>query len=95
MRTFKIVLALLIAAFCIGVTGLIYLQSGGAATGVGLLMGLVVVSFVFDNRRAIFSGGGSRKPAPGDKTGVAVAQAAALTRFAEGEVRGTPNYKNG
>lgn len=94
MRTFKIVLALLIAAFCIGVTGLIYLQSGGAATGVGLLMGLVVVSFVFDNRSAIFSGS-PRKPAPGDKTGVAVAQAAALTRFAEGEVRGTPNFKNG
>ncbi|MDO9126063.1 hypothetical protein [Parvibaculum sp.] len=94
MRTFKIILALLIAAFCVGVTGLIYLQSGGGATGVGLLMGLVFVSFVFDNRSAIF-GGGSRKPVPGGKAGVAIAQGAALTRFAEGEVRGTPNYKNG
>ncbi|ABS64283.1 hypothetical protein Plav_2675 [Parvibaculum lavamentivorans DS-1] len=93
MRTFKIILAVLLAAFCIGVTGMIYLQSGGAAIAVGLLLGLVVVSFLFDNRRTLFRGDAGRKEVVDGKAGLAVAQAAALTRFSEGEVRGTPNYK--
>ncbi|MEQ8267956.1 MAG: hypothetical protein RH982_12210 [Parvibaculum sp.] len=92
MRTFKIVVALLLAAFCIGVTGAIYLQNEGAAIAVGLLIGLVLVSFLIDHRRSIFTGGGDGK-ALDRKAGVGIAQAAALTRFAEGEVRGTPNYK--
>lgn len=94
MRTFKIIVALLLAAFCIGITGSIYLQSEGAAIAVGLLLVLVVVSFVFDHRQSLFGGSRERPPA-GDKTGVAIAQGTALTRFAEGEVRGTANYRNG
>lgn len=93
MRIFKIVVALLLAATCIGVTGAIYLQSEGAAIAVGLLLALVVVSFLIDHRKSIFSGGARRDKSLADKAGVAVAQAAALTRFAEGEVRGAPDFK--
>ncbi len=93
MRTFKIIVALILAAFCIGVTGAIYLQSEGAAISVGSLIFLVIVSFLYDHRRSIFSGGPSRARLQDEKTATALAQAAAFTRFAEGEVRGTPNYK--
>lgn len=94
MRTFKIVVALLFAAASIGVTGAIYLQSEGAAIAVGLLLALVIVSFLIDYRKSIFRGGAPRGKSFTDKAGVAVAQGTALTRFAEGEVRGAPNFRN-
>ena len=93
MRTFKITVTLILAAFCIGVTGAIYLQSEGAAISVGALLFLVIVSFLYDHRSTIFSSEPARSRLHDDKVGTAVAQGAAFTRFAEGEVRGTPNYK--
>ncbi|MBO6633512.1 hypothetical protein [Parvibaculum sp.] len=93
MRTFKITVALVLAAFCIGVTGAIYLQSEGAAISVGALIFLVIVSFLYDHRRSIFTSDPARSHLKDDKTATAVAQGAAFTRFAEGEVRGAPNYK--
>lgn len=93
MRKFKIVVALALAALCIGLTAAIYLQSPGAALAVGLLLLLVVISFLYDHRQAIFS-----KPAgitiklAEEKAALGVTQAAALTRLAEGEIRGAPNY---
>lgn len=93
MRTFKIIVAVALAALCIGLTGAIYLQSEGAALSVGTLLVLVIVSFLYDNRRSIFSGDKSMRAKLADeKTASAVAQAAALTRLSEGEIRGTPNY---
>ena len=93
MRTFKITVAIILAAFCIGITGAIYLQSEGAAISVGALLVLVIVSFLYDHRRSIFSSAPRRSRLHDERTATAVAQGAAFTRFAEGEVRGTPNYK--
>ncbi|MDZ4380357.1 MAG: hypothetical protein U0942_03345 [Parvibaculum sp.] len=95
MRTFKIVIAAILAALLVGVTGAIYLQSEGAAMSVGSLLALVLLSFVYDNRSQLFGGGAATARAPGGKAGVAIGQATALTRFGEGEVRGTPGYKGG
>lgn len=93
MRKFKIIVAIALAALCIGLTTAIYLQSPGAALAVGLLFLLVVISFLYDHRQAIFSQRAevTIKLAE-EKTALGVAQAAALTRLAEGEIRGTPNY---
>ena len=93
MRAFKIIVAIVLSAFCIGITGSIYLQSEGAAISVGLLLFLVIASFLYDHRRSIFSGEASRPRIQDEKTATAVAQGAAFTRFAEGEIRGAPNYK--
>ncbi|PKQ01679.1 MAG: hypothetical protein CVT73_22170, partial [Alphaproteobacteria bacterium HGW-Alphaproteobacteria-12] len=92
MRTFKIVITAILTVLLVGVTGAIYMQSEAAAISVGSLSSLVLLSFLYDNRSALFGGGASAR-APRGKTGVAIGQATALTRFGEGEVRGAPGYK--
>lgn len=93
MRKFKIIVAIALAALSVGLTAAIYLQNPGASLAVGLLLLMVLISFLYDHRQAIFS-----KPTDitiklaDEKTSLGVAQAAALTRLAEGEIRGTPNY---
>lgn len=93
MRTFKIVIAVALMALLVGVTGAIYMQSEGAAISVGFLFGLVLLSFLYDNRSVLFGGEAVSARAPRGKAGVAIGQATALTRFGEGEVRGAPGYK--
>ena len=92
MRTFKITIAWILVAFCVGITGAVYLQSQGAAVAVGSLLPLVLVSFLYDHRTSIFSPGEAKAKKKDELTGTAVAQGVALTRLAEGEVRGSPNY---
>lgn len=95
MRTFKIVIAVALIALFVGVTGAIYLQSEAAAISVGSLFGLVLLSFLYDNWSVLFGGDAAPARAPRGKSGVAIGQATALTRFGEGEVRGAPGYKGG
>ena len=87
MRTFKITIAWILVAFCVGITGAVYLQSQGAAVAVGSLLSLVLVSFLYDHRTSIFSPGEAKAKKKDELTGTAVAQGVALTRLAEGEVR--------
>tara|TARA_R110002110_G_scaffold63285_11_gene176153 strand:+ start:6034 stop:6321 length:288 start_codon:yes stop_codon:yes gene_type:complete len=93
MRVFKITIAILLTVFFLGVTAAIYLQSRGAALSVGLLLALILATFLFDHRRSIFGGKRVHSRALGENTRLAVAEGTALTRLHEGEVRGTPNYK--
>lgn len=95
MRTFKIVIAVVLVALLVGVTGAIYMQSQAGAISAGSLLGLVLLSFLYDNWSVLFGGGSAPASTPRGKTGVAVGQAAALTRFSEGEVRGAPGFKGG
>lgn len=92
MRLFKIIIAAIIALGGAGVTGAIYLQNETGALGVGSLLLLVLVSFVADNRRSLFSAEAARINRRDEKVGTAIAQGTALTRFAEGEVRGSPTF---
>ena len=95
MRTFKIVIAVVLIALLVGVTGAIYMQSEAAAISVGSLLGLVLLSFLYDNWSVLFGAGSAPARAHRGKAGVAIGQATALTRFGEGEVRGAPGYKGG
>lgn len=92
MRLFKIIIASIIALGGAGVTGAIYLQNETGAIGVGSLIFLVLVSFMADNRRSLFPGEAERISRRDKKVGTAIAQGTALTRFAEGEVRGSPTF---
>ena len=95
MRTFKTVIAVVLIALLVGVTGAIYMQSEAAAISVGSLLGLVLLSFLYDNWSVPFGGGSAPARAPRGKASIAIGQATALTRFGEGEVRGAPGYKGG
>ena len=95
MRNFKTVIAVVLIALLVGVTGAIYMQSEAAAISVGSLLGLVLLSFLYDNWSVLFGGGSAPARAPRGKAGIAIGQATALTRFGEGEVRGAPGYKGG
>jgi hypothetical protein len=92
MRLFKIIIAAIIALGGAAVTGAIYLQNETGAIGVGSLVFLVLVSFVADNRKSIFSRDAASIKRRDEKVATAIAQGTALTRFAEGEVRGSPSY---
>ncbi|PKQ05544.1 MAG: hypothetical protein CVT73_11585 [Alphaproteobacteria bacterium HGW-Alphaproteobacteria-12] len=93
MRVFKIIVAASLSVFFLGVTVAIYLQSHGAALSVGLLLALIVASFLFDRRRSLSARSRTRGRGLSENTRLAVSESAALTRLQEGEVRGTPNYK--
>lgn len=92
MRLFKIIIALIIALGGIGATAAVYMQSETGAIGLGSLVFLVLVSFVADNRSTLFASGGGRTGRRDEKVATAIAQGTALTRFAEGEVRGAPHF---
>lgn len=92
MRTFKIVFLWALIALCVGLTGIIYLQSEGAATAVGSLLLLVIVSFAYDHRASIFGKGEAAAIRHDEAVGASVGHAVAMSRFADGEVRGAPNY---
>lgn len=93
MRVFRIIIVASLSVFFLGVTAAIYLQSRGAALSVGLLLALIVASFIFDRRHSLFGRRRTRGHGLSENTRLAVAQSAALTRLQEGEVRGTSNYK--
>lgn len=92
MRLFRIIIAAIIALGGAGVTGAIYLQNETGAIGVGALVVLVLVSFMADNRRSLFASDAGSKKQHDKKVATAIAQGTALTRLAEGEVRGSPSY---
>lgn len=92
MRLIRIIIVAIIALGGAGVTGAIYLQNETGALGVGSLLLLVLVSFVADNRRSLFPSEADRLKLQDKKVATAIAQGTALTRFAEGEVRGSPTY---
>jgi len=93
MRIVRIILALIVSIFAIGSTAAIHRQSELAAIAVALLFAIFITSFVVEYRRATQTRK-ARETSSG-KTGVAVAQGAALTRLADGEISGTPFHKNG
>jgi uncharacterized membrane protein YfcA len=93
MRTFKIVVLWILVALCVGLTGVIYLQSEGAALAVGSLLLLVIVSFLYDHRASIFSKSEAAAIRHDEAVGASVGHAVAMSRFADGEVRGAPNFK--
>lgn len=92
MRLFRIIIAVTLALGGIGVTVAVYLQNETGAIAVGSLLLLVLVSFLVDNRRSLFPGERERLKLQDKKVATAIAQGTALTRFAEGEVRGSPTY---
>lgn len=92
MRLLRIIIASIIGIGGAGVTGAIYLQSETGAVGVGSLVFLVLVSFIADNRASLFSVSAAQKAKRDEKVATAIAQGTALTRFAEGEVRGSPKF---
>ncbi|MBX3504628.1 MAG: hypothetical protein KF895_04055 [Parvibaculum sp.] len=92
MRLFRIIIAVTLALGGIGVTAAVYLQNETGAVAVGSLLFLVLVSFLVDNRRTLFPGEAERLKLQDKKVATAIAQGTALTRFAEGEVRGSPTY---
>ncbi|MBX3447598.1 MAG: hypothetical protein KF765_12665 [Parvibaculaceae bacterium] len=92
MRLFRIIIAVTLALGGIGVTAAVYMQNETGAIAVGSLLFLVLVSFLVDNRRSLFPGEAERLKLQDKKVATAIAQGTALTRFAEGEVRGSPTY---
>ncbi len=92
MRLLRIIIASIIGIGGTLVTGAIYLQSETGAIAVGSLVFLVLVSFVADNRASLFSRSPTQIAKRDEKVATAIAQGTALTRFAEGEVRGSPKF---
>lgn len=92
MSTFTSIIALLIMVGGLITTGLVYLQSHGAAIAMGTLFFIVFVAFVVDNRAKIFhleitdtdKNGDARKR----KLGVAMHRGAFVARQEEGDIRG-------
>ncbi|MES1990879.1 MAG: hypothetical protein V4441_08005 [Pseudomonadota bacterium] len=68
MRKAKIIFGLVLFGICAGVTFACYLVSHGAGIGTGILLAIVVSSFLYDHGRHIFRG----TPAPTTKQSVAV-----------------------
>lgn len=61
MRDVKFVVGLLLLAACSLVTYACYLQSPGAGFSMGILLSIVILSFLYDHGRHIFGG---KAPAP-------------------------------
>ncbi|MGV8997912.1 MAG: hypothetical protein ACOH12_13275 [Parvibaculaceae bacterium] len=68
MRKAKIVFGLVLFGICAGVTFACYRVSHGAGVGTGILLGIVIMSFLYDHGRHIFRG----TPASATKQSVAV-----------------------
>jgi len=68
MRKAKIVFGLILFGVCAGITFACYRVSHGAGIGTGLLLGIVISSFLYDHGRHIFRG----TPALSDKQSLAM-----------------------
>jgi|SRR5690606_38816399 hypothetical protein len=88
MRGFKITVLIVMLLGGALVTWLTYIQSHGAGISTGILLGLVIVSFLLDHRTHIFATGQRGKDNPELARQIALRQARVTAMRQDGDIQG-------